>query len=230
LAAEPEVPSAVVVKDGKVPGDVPPRTTPAAPGGGSRKHRRLSNYLLDKRLQLRYVVFVTLVSAVIAGTLGFLIYQQEHDASDQLSRGLAELAGADEALAEYGHEFAEDIAARDRKLVLQMIGVGLGLTVVLSGFLLIMTHKVAGPLYKVGIYMERMADGRLGVITPLRRGDMLQDFYTEFRTSHDAVRTRLTADTEAMARFVEAWTAAGGDAAALRELADHVTERKRSLG
>ena len=39
----------------------------------SRRQRKLSNYLLDKKLQLRYVVLVTLLSAVIAGSLGYLI-------------------------------------------------------------------------------------------------------------------------------------------------------------
>ncbi|MBK9037122.1 MAG: hypothetical protein IPL61_38740 [Myxococcales bacterium] len=232
MADEPKVPAAVVVTAGKVPGDVPAGAPGAAPGGGGRTHRKLSNYLLDKRLQLRYVLVVTVVSALIAGTLGFLIYQQEHEASGELSKGLAELAGTDEALAEYGHEFAEDIAARDRTLVLQMVGIGLGLTVILSGFLLIMTHKVAGPLYKVGLYMEKMSDGRVGAVTPLRKGDMLQDFYVQFREAHEAVRGRLQRDAEVMDRFADAWAEAddgGADAAAVRTLRDHVAARRQAL-
>jgi hypothetical protein len=123
-----------------------PRRRPAARRGGGVAAGKLSNYLIDKRLQLRYVLVVTLVSALIAGTLGFLIYQQEHDASAKL------VAGPGRAGRQRRHarrvrqrEFAADIAQRDRTLVLQMVGVGLGLTVILSGFLLIMTHKVAGP-------------------------------------------------------------------------------------
>lgn len=232
MADDPEVPSAVVVTDGKVPGDVPAGGASGGGGGGSRKHRKLSNYLIDKSLQLRYVLVVTIVSALIAGVLGFMIYQQEHHASGQLSKGLAELAGTDEALAEYGKEFADDINQRDRTLVLQMVAVGLGLTVILSGFLLIMTHKVAGPLYKVGLYMEKMADGRLGNITALRKGDMLQDFYVQFREAHDAVRERLKADTETMAALCDAWAAAdadGRDAAAIATLRAHVEARRQAL-
>lgn len=232
MADQPVVPPAVVVTAGKVPGDVPPGGGAVAPGGGGRRSRKLSNYLIDKRLQLRYIIVVTLVSALIAGTLGFLIYKQEHDASAKLEQGLAELAGNDASLAEYGHEFAADIAQRDRTLVFEMVGIGLGLTVILSGFLLIMTHKVAGPLYKVGLYMERMADGRLGTITPLRRGDMLQDFYTQFREAHDAVRDRLRGDADVMARFADAWSDADGpkaDAAAVTALRDHVATRRSAL-
>jgi len=51
---------------------------PASPR--PRYKRKLSNYLLDKKLQLRYVLIVTVLSGVIAGALGFMIYQQRREA------------------------------------------------------------------------------------------------------------------------------------------------------
>ncbi len=234
------IPPAVVVQGGKVPGDVP-----GGGGGGigqPRRKRRMANYLLDKRLQLRYVVIVTLVSLAIAGTLGYLIYQQEHRASADLLAGLEELAndptlqGFDPGtLQEYQRTTMADIEARDRTLVLQMLAVGVGLTVILSGYLIIMTHKVAGPLYKVGLYMEKMAEGHLHETTPLRRGDMLQDFYEAFREAHQGVRARLKGDAEVVARFVRATSDAPGEvgaaaAAELGALAQHAELRRKSLG
>jgi hypothetical protein len=223
LADKPDVPPAVVVQDGKVPGDVP-GSAPPAPAPRGRRHRKLANYLLDKRLQLRYVLAVTLVSAMIAGVLGYLIYRQEHQASGQLSADMtAQFAGE-------GDAFAEDLDTRDRSLVFEMIAIGLGLTVILSGYLVVMTHKVVGPLYKVGLYFDQMAAGRLGPITPLRKGDMLQDFYREFGDAHAATRQRLTTDVEVLARFVDAWAAAGGEPAAVAAARAHVDERRRALG
>src|SRR5690606_20788814 len=66
-----------------------PTATVAGDGGrrpaGARPYRRrLSNYLLNKRLQLRYVGFVTILSALLCGTLGYLIWQQENQASSQI--------------------------------------------------------------------------------------------------------------------------------------------------
>jgi len=232
--SEKAIPPAVVVQGGKVPGDVPSSGPP--PGGGKRAkhHRRLSNYLLDKQMQLRYVIAVTLVSMVIAGTLGYLIYRQEQGASADLVAGLADLTGDDETLKEYQRDTEADIAARDRRLVLEMVGVGFGLTIILSGYLVIMTHKVAGPLFKVGLYMEQMAEGRVGNTTPLRKGDMLLDFYDAFREAHGAVRTRLKGDAEAMAALVAACAAAPGELGAaasdeLEELKKHVELRAKSL-
>ena len=55
-----------------------------------KKHnRKLSNYLLDKKLQLRYVLFVTALSAVICGTLGYLIWQQADVATSIIRDQLA---------------------------------------------------------------------------------------------------------------------------------------------
>ena len=64
-----------------------PKATLAADSGpvpaGRPYQRRLSNYLLNKRLQLRYVGFVTILSAILSGTLGYLIWQQENQASSR---------------------------------------------------------------------------------------------------------------------------------------------------
>ncbi len=230
--SEKEIPPAVVVQGGKVPGDVPSKSS----GGGKppKFKRRLSNYLLDKQMQLRYVIAVTAVSMVIAGALGWLIYRQEHRASEDLVAGLADLTGDDASLAEYQRDTEKDIASRDRELVFQMVGVGLGLTLILSGYLIIMTHKVAGPLFKVGIYMEQMAEGRMGNTTPLRKGDMLREFYDAFCEAHGAIRTRMKSDTEAMSALVKAVSATSGELGAaasdeLEELRRHVEQREKSL-
>lgn len=227
-----DVPTATVVKDGKVPGDVPRREVPM------RKpyRRKLSNYLLDKKLQLRYAVVVTLLSALIAGSLGWMIYHQEQQASDDLVAGLADLTQKDESLAEFQREVARDMQARDRSLILEMGGVGVGLVVILMLYLILMTHKVAGPLYKVSHYFDAMKGGRLGRVTPLRKGDMLQDFYASFRDMHEAVRQRLASDAAVMQRLVAATRAAGLDAdassparAEIERLSAHVAERRRVL-
>jgi hypothetical protein len=223
-----ELPTAVVVQDGKVPGDVP-----GSPGGAAappvRHKRRLANYLLDKRLQLRYVVVVLLVSAGISGMLGVLIYQQMHQASAEVTANLAALGDPD-----FQRQVAADMAARDRALLLKMVGAGVGLVIILSLYLVIMTHKVAGPLYKVSMYFDKMAEGRLGKVTPLRRGDMLTDFYQGFTEGHDAIRTRLTGDAAAMERLVTACQGAGvGQAGDLGQelaaLAAHVRARREAL-
>lgn len=205
-----------------------------SPSPTGKHQRRISNYLLDKRLQLRYVLVVLGVSLAISGTLGYLIYQQEHRATADLVAGLAELTKDKPELADYQREAAADIAHRDRTLLLQMIGVGLGMSVIVGGYLVLMTHKVAGPLHKVGHYLHDMAAGKLGDVAPLRKGDMLQDFYVQFREMHQTVRERLTADAAAMARFHQVCSAPGCELGAeakdeLDELRRHAETRQSAL-
>lgn len=218
----------------------PTAATPAPGGPRPRYKRKLSNYLLDKKLQLRYVLLVTILSGVIAGALGYLIYQQKRAASESIEKDLAALTATDSPQGDFQEHVASGLESEDRALVYKMAGVGVGLVVILSLYLLIMTHKVAGPLYKVSMYFDRMATGRLGVVTPLRQGDMLQDFYATFKESHDAVRARAQTDVEALEKALQAMRESKNQAdyrgearakldEALDALEKHIAERKKQL-
>jgi hypothetical protein len=200
----------------------------------SRHQRKLSNYLLDKNLQLRYILLVTLLSAAISGALGYMIYDQSRLASQSIERDLQVLTVGDTSR----QEFTSILAGKDQALIYEMVGLGLGLVVILSAYLVIMTHKVAGPLFKVSTYFEQMAEGRLGVVTPLRRGDMLQDFFGEFKVMHESLRTRAQADVAVMEQALTALRDARGEADAagrgtledaLGGLDQHLAGRKKQL-
>lgn len=195
---------------------------------GNRPYRRkLSNYLLDKGLQLRYMLFVTFVSAAICGSLGYLIYQQEVDASETI-RNMTEAFDA-----ELQDEVSAHLQSDDTSLVFTMVGIGLGLVLVLSVYLLVMTHKVAGPLYKVTLYFDKMRDGRLDQVWPLRKGDQLRSFYEKFQRAHSAVRTRHLECNDKLSEFVERAEAAlgkdGEQGHRLEELRTHCEERRDAL-
>lgn len=196
--------------------------------------------MLDKNLQLRYVLFVTILSAVIAGALGYMIYDQRRTASESIERDLKSLTRADASHQEFQEQVASGLESDDQMLVYKMVAVGFGLVVILSAYLVIMTHKVAGPLFKVSMYFERMAEGRLGNVTPLRRGDMLQDFFGDFKAMHESVREHSAADVSAMERTLAALREGQDQAAnrgeprgklddALDGLERHIAQRKKQL-
>ena len=206
-----------------------------SPAHSARRKRKLSNYLLDKNLQLRYVLLVTILSAVISGALGYMIYDQRRLASESIERDLQALTQADASRQEFEQHVAGVLKSDDEALVYKMVAVGIGLVLILSAYLVIMTHKVAGPLYKVSLYFEQMAEGRLGPVTPLRRGDMLQDFFGDFKTMHDSLRARAQADVATMEHAVAALRATPVEAArgtlddAIAALDAHVATRKKQL-
>ena len=216
--------------------------TAATPAQGPRpKHKRkLSNYLLDKKLQLRYVLLVAMLSAVIAGALGYMIYDQRRTASESIERDLQALTQADASHQEFQEQVASGLHSEDQMLVYKMVAVGFGLVIILSAYLVIMTHKVAGPLHKVSMYFEQMAEGRLGKVSPLRRGDMLQDFFGDFKEMHESLRAQAQGDVEAMEQALGALRKAHNEADyrgeargklddALDALDHHIIQRKKQL-
>lgn len=188
--------------------------------------RKFSNYLLDKKLQLRYVVFVTVLSALICGTLGYLIWQQDVEATQTIE---AQMANDPEMAA----VVIGSLESKDQNLVLTMAGTGIGLVIVLSFFLLMLTHKVAGPLFKVTLYFDKMRDGRLDQVWPLRKGDMLQTFYDKFRSMHLVVRARHSETNDAIKLFVELSQehieTNGEQGHRLEELRKHTEQRTEAL-
>jgi hypothetical protein len=201
---------------------------------GGARNRKLSNFLLDRKLQLRYVLFVTVLSGLIVGVLGYMIYKQRNEGSEQLATDL---------VSEFGNTL-DDISSRhyaeDRMMVYKMIAIGVGLVFILSTYLVVMTHRVAGPLFKVSLYFDKMGDGKLGRVTPLREGDMLQDFYQTFADMHGAVRQRFSEDATKLDELVGKLRTAGNQAdyrgearsklnEELDKLAAHLEQRKKNL-
>lgn len=222
-----DVPKAQVAPGGKVGGDVPRGRGPTEHGVMPHK-RKVSNFLLDRSMQLRYVLSVVLVSTLITGSLGYLIYRQEQKASAGVAAGLARTFDDVELQKAIGGEMAKG----DSKLLLTMVLVGLGLAVVLAAFLIVMTHKVAGPLHKVSLIFDEMATGKLVKTAGPRRWDMLQDFHASFREMHDATRARVASDVAVMEQSLAALTAAGapGDDPAVASMQRLIARRRESLG
>lgn len=210
-----------------------PTAATGLPPPRTKHQRKLANYMLDKNLQLRYVLLVTILSAVIAGALGYMIYDQRRTASESIEKDLQALTNSDASHQEFQQQVSIGLEQDDQALVYKMAAVGVGLVIILSAYLIIMTHKVAGPLHKISMYFDRMADGRIGRVTPLRRGDMLQDFFGDFKDMHDALHARATADAALMERAVTELRAVEGDRgtldSALDALDKHVAERKKQL-
>jgi hypothetical protein len=61
---------------------------------------------------------------------------------------------------------------------------------VLTIYGIVVTHKVAGPLFKISLYMNQIRDGRLGKVDDLRKGDQLLEFFDTFKQMHEALTRR----------------------------------------
>jgi hypothetical protein len=154
--------------------------------------RKVKNYLLDVGLQLRYTATIVIVAVVLTGFLGYRIYQATRDISKViLWTGLVDPATAQELQSQFSQS--------DRTVLWGIIGFGVILVLSIGGVGILLTHKVAGPLYKISSFFGRIRDNRLGPApAKLRKGDELQDFYSTFREMHQAVRGRVEEDVRVL--------------------------------
>lgn len=120
---------------------------------------------------------------------------------------------------------------RGRMLILYvLIGTGLLLIAGLAIYGIKMTHKVAGPLFKVSLYLAKMRDGRFDKVWNLRKGDQLVDFYEHFKTAHAGVVDMEKADIAKLRAVVLAAEAAGaGEHPQIAQLRDIIARKEKAI-
>ena len=154
--------------------------------------RKVKNYLLDVGLQLRYTAAIVIVAVALTIVLGHRIYRATQDTSKViLWTGLVDPATSNELQSQF--------AQSDRTVLFGIIGFGVILVLSIGGVGILLTHKVAGPLYKISSFFGRIRDNRLGPApAKLRKGDELQDFYLSFLEMHNKIRDRTQKDVQVL--------------------------------
>ncbi|HVX97836.1 MAG TPA: hypothetical protein VHK47_23180 [Polyangia bacterium] len=170
--------------------------TDAAPGARPVYKRKVRNYLLDVGLQLRYTATIVVVAIFLTAGLGFKMYQATRDVSKViLWTSLVDPASANELQTQFANS--------DRVVLWGIVGFGVVLILSISAVGILITHKVAGPLYKIATFFGRVRDNRLGPAPAnLRKGDELQEFYGAFKEMHSAVRARAEDDVRVLGNAV----------------------------
>jgi hypothetical protein len=154
--------------------------------------RKVRNYLLDVGLQLRYTATIVIVAVFLTAGLGYKMWQATRDVSTViLMTGLVDPASAEVLQSQFSNS--------DRVVLWGIVGFGVVLVLSIGAVGILITHKVAGPLYKMATYFGRVKENRLGPAPKsLRKGDELQDFYVAFRDMHQAIRERTEEDVRVL--------------------------------
>ena len=181
-------------------------TSEKSADGAPKYKRRMRNYLLDVGLQVRYTMTIVIVAVAVTAGLGYKMYQATRDISKVI-----ELSGmADPAV---GAELRGQFAESDKWVLWGIVGFGVVLVFSFSAVGILITHKVAGPLFRIAGFFSRVRESRMGAIPPpLRKGDELQEFYGSFREMHQALRDGIQSDAHELGLALSALGEAGGGA------------------
>ena len=126
---------------------------------------------------------------------------------------------------------AIDSLERNRERILAvLVATGIALMLGLAFYGIKMTHKVAGPLFKVSLYLAKMRDGRFDKVYNLRKGDQLVEFYDHFKAAHAGIVKLEREDIDHARQIVAAAEAAGlGDHEAVGELKKLIERKEKSI-
>lgn len=137
--------------------------------------RRLKNYLLEPRFQLKYSGAVVVVTALVAGILGYNAYRFSTHVTQSIAMCEMQLGGGDDT------EAIIRLAAQEDRKVLWSIVAGIILMVSALGITgIFVTHRLVGPAFKLKKLINHVANGHLEVAGRLRKGDELQDIFLAF--------------------------------------------------
>lgn len=198
-----------------------------APGENTMRYkRRLRNYLLDVGLQLRYTGAIVVLATCLTAGLGYMIYQATLETSRIiLLQGLLDPVTAEALQGEF--------SSKDKMVLWGILGFGLILIASVSGVGILITHRIAGPLFNIAAIFSRVRDNRIGPsLRGLRKGDELQEFFTQFRDMHEAIRRRTDDDVQKLGEAITALESVAQNSeqlAAIAALKDMRKEKEASL-
>lgn len=194
--------------------------------------RKLKNYLINRHLQVRYTLLFLAVAVALYAILGVLFYR-EIRTQDAM---LLNLQGAKAAL-QASNADPEEIALLKAQMeflgveqggVAQVLWVALfGLVSVLFLGSIYMTHRIAGPIHAVNLYLHQWAAGDWRRLRPFRRGDEFAFLHESFDLVYDALTERERGELAALRHVREALN---GNAAQLgaRDEVDRLIDEKQA--
>jgi signal transduction histidine kinase len=142
--------------------------------------RRVKNYLINTKLQLRFASWLLAVAATISIVLGWVLWRSYAETSRVVALMDPEVADS----------LAAAFASEDR---VRMVWLAVALAVVLVcllGFAVVMTHRIAGPAFVIARTCRQVAEGNFERPRPLRERDMLVELGDDVAHMVDAVRER----------------------------------------
>lgn len=185
----------------------------------SRSHppRKLRNFLLQPKFQLKYTSMVVGVTVVVAAVLGFQAYKYSTGQTELLNIERMEARG-DAVDAKFVADLDRYAKEADRKVLLGVLGgiAVLALALGLTG--IVVTHRMVGPAYHLKRLLRRVSDGRLRVDGSLRKHDELQDVFEAFQMMVKNLRAAREQELQELDEALASARAAGVPEDALAQL------------
>jgi len=189
----------------------------AAPDQAAPKRvRRRIFKLIDPKFQMKYTLIIVAVGVVVSAVLGYFIYYLTAENRD--------LLGIDA-------ELMPHVEQQDSHYMLMLIGFVVVMALFLFLWGILITHRVAGPIFIISRYLRELGEGRPPQTRPLRRGDELKEFFDTFSATVAAVRQANLEEAQLIEQTAASIREKGGESLAdTAKALDDLASRKKAWG
>ncbi len=127
-------------------------------------------------------------------------------------------------------EAAAKRSRRELILIIAIVAFGIVFLVVIFIFNIVLTHRTAGPMFKMGRYMDEVREGKFTEVWNLRKGDQLVDLYGKFQAMHKAMKVREQEDIELLEAAIAACEKADVEGEAVDAIKALAIRKRESVG
>ena len=159
-------------------------------------HRR-TQYVIARAFQLKFSLILTAIGVLVAAIVGVILY-------GVLVKTQSILIGTGVVTSPE----VIDYLMGQRRLYLYSIGsIFVGVTILLMAFGIMLSHRLAGPIFALSRKMNDLAQGNFNAMLKLRKGDEFQDVKDKFNTLVQALQNQVKSELikiEAVMKSLEA--------------------------
>lgn len=177
---------------------------------------RRRHFIVDRSFQLKYTALIAIIGGVISLVFAGWMYNAAVTSTELLDLG--EIAGGELLMGEMESQMAF--------LPWLYLGVTLLMMAALGLLGVLITHRVAGPAFVMGRYLDVVAEGAYPSLRPLRKRDELKGFFDTFERAIVTLRDRDSKEAEALEEVIEKLAASGAQAEQL-DVLRRIRDRKR---
>jgi methyl-accepting chemotaxis protein len=187
---------------------------------GAPPKRRLRNFLLNPKFQLKYTGMVVGVTVIVASALGWQAYNYSTSMTEMLNANEMMMVLDDEAAA----LILDESEKADQQVLMSIIG-GIAILAFALGVTgIVVTHKLVGPTYKMKRLIGEIADGHMKLSGRLRKGDELLDLYLALERMVEKLRETQQEEIDLLDAAMQKSRDAGTSEEALQDIVE-VRER-----
>jgi len=160
---------------------------------------RRRTFLIDRGFQLKYTIIIALIGALIAVLWGTLFYKANKENSEQVMLTLK----VDPELQALSERVEDKLAGEDAKILYYLSGFILAVVFSLGIWGVLITHRVAGPIFIISRYVDQVTNGEYPDPRPLRKKDELREFFIKFNDMLNAIKEREKDDVATLQKVLD---------------------------